>query len=189
MTVKGESREPTEEASSKKVTSKKGAAGYHTEQHIMSESLEGQGLLPHAHPSQIEHDETMQHPHCVMQILKRHYARYTPEVVEQICGIPQDLFFKIADALVKNSGRERTTNISYAVGWTQHTTGVQMIRTGSILQLLLGNIGRPGGGILALRGHPNIRGSTDIETRYNLLPGYMVRPSALRGDHDLVRYL
>ncbi len=189
MTVKGESREPTEEASSKKVTSKKGAAGYHTEQHIMSESQEGQGLLPHAHPSQIEHDETMQHPHCVMQILKRHYARYTPEVVEQICGIPQENFLKIADTLVKNSGRERTTNISYAVGWTQHTTGVQMIRTAGILQLLLGNIGRPGGGIMALRGHANIQGSTDIATLYNLLPGYLVMPSALREEYDFQTYM
>ncbi|OLB45458.1 MAG: formate dehydrogenase [Ktedonobacter sp. 13_2_20CM_53_11] len=189
MTVKGESREPTEEASSKKVTSKKGAAGYHTEQHIMSESQEGQGLLPHAHPSQIEHDETMQHPRCVMQILKRHYARYTPEVVEQICGIPQENFLKIADTLVKNSGRERTTNISYAVGWTQHTTGVQMIRTAGILQLLLGNIGRPGGGIMALRGHANIQGSTDIATLYNLLPGYLVMPSALREEYDFQTYM
>jgi formate dehydrogenase major subunit len=189
MTEKGESREPTEEASSKKVTSKKGAAGYHTEQHIMSESQEGQGLLPHAHPSQIEHDETMQHPRCVMQILRRHYARYTPEVVEQICGIPQENFLKIADTLVKNSGRERTTNISYAVGWTQHTTGVQMIRTAGILQLLLGNIGRPGGGIMALRGHANIQGSTDIPTLYNLLPGYLVMPSALREEYDFQTYM
>src|SRR5437588_1260841 len=113
----------------------------------MPEVQEGQGLLPHAHPSQIERDETMQDPRCVLQIMKRHYARYTPEVVEQICGIPQDLFFKIADALVKNSGRERTTNLAYALGWTQHTFGVQIIRTGGILQMLLGNIGRPGGGL------------------------------------------
>src|SRR6266567_4107897 len=174
LTKKGESREPTEEPSCRITHPKKGATDIHDEQNIVPDGQDGQGLLAHAHPSQIERDETMQHPRCVLQIMKRHYARYTPEVVEQICGIPQHLFFKIADTLVKNSGRERTTNISYAVGWTQHTTGVQMIRAGSILQLLLGNIGRPGGGILALRGHANIQGSTDIATLYNLLPGYLV---------------
>ncbi len=189
LTKKGESREPTEEPSSRITHPKKGATDHHDEQNIVPDAQDGQGLLAHAHPSQIERDETMQHPRCVLQIMKRHYARYTPEVVEQICGIPRDLFFKIADTLVKNSGRERTTNISYAVGWTQHTTGVQMIRTGSILQLLLGNIGRPGGGILALRGHANIQGSTDIATLYNLLPGYLVTPSALRDEYDLDTYL
>ncbi len=75
----------------------------------MPDAQEGQGLLSHAHPGEIERDETMQDPRCVLQILKRHYARYTPEMVEQMCGVPQDLFFKIADTLVKNSGRERTT--------------------------------------------------------------------------------
>lgn len=189
MTEKGESREPTGEASSKTATPKKGATTHHNEQHIVPDGQEGQGLLPHAHPSQIEHDETMQHPRCVLQILKRHYARYTPEVVEQICGISQETFLKIADTLVKNSGRERTTNISYAVGWTQHTTGVQMIRTAGILQLLLGNMGRPGGGIMALRGHANIQGSTDIPTLYNLLPGYLVMPSALREEYDFQTYM
>jgi formate dehydrogenase major subunit len=189
MTEKGESREPTGEASSKTATPKKGATAHHNEQHIMPDSQEGQGLLPHAHPSQVEHDETMQHPRCVLQILKRHYARYTPEVVEQICGISQETFLKIADTLVKNSGRERTTNISYAVGWTQHTTGVQMIRTAGILQLLLGNMGRPGGGIMALRGHANIQGSTDIPTLYNLLPGYLVMPSAFREEYDFQTYM
>lgn len=189
MTEKGESRETTEEASSKTATPKKGAAEHHNEQHIMPDGQEGQGLMPHAHPSQIEHDETMQHPRCVLQILKRHYARYTPEVVEQVCGVPQETFLKIADTLVKNSGRERTTNISYAVGWTQHTTGVQMIRAGGILQLLLGNMGRPGGGIMALRGHANIQGSTDIATLYNLLPGYLLTPSAMREEYDFQTYM
>jgi formate dehydrogenase major subunit len=161
----------------------------HNEQHIMPDAQEGQGLLPHAHPNDIERDETMQDPRCVLQIMKRHFARYTPEVVEQICGIPQDLFFKIADTLVKNSGRERTTNLAYAVGWTQHTFGVQIIRAGGILQLLLGNMGRPGGGIMALRGHANIQGSTDIPTLYNLLPGYLLMPSALRKEFDYKTYM
>ena len=189
LTKKGTSREPAEESSCRIVAPKKGASNEHNEQQVMPDAQEGQGLFPHAHPSQIERDETMQHPRCILQILKQHYARYTPEVVEQICGVPQDLFLKIADTLVKNSGRERTTNLTYAVGWTQHTTGVQMIRTGGILQLLLGNMGRPGGGILALRGHANIQGSTDIPTLYNLLPGYLVMPSALRGEYDLDTYM
>lgn len=186
LTKKGESQEPTDITAS---APKKGATTHQNEQHIMPDAQEGQGLLPHAHPSQIERDETMQHPRCVLQILKHHYARYTPEVVEQVCGIPQDIFLKIADTLVKNSGRERTTNLSYAVGWTQHTTGVQMIRAGGILQLLLGNMGRPGGGILALRGHANIQGSTDIPTLYNLLPGYLTMPSALRKEYDFKTYM
>ena len=168
--------------------SSKGRNSQHNEHQVMPDAREGQGILPHATPGELEYDETMQNPRCVFQIVKRHYARYTPEVVEQITGVPQELFFKIADALAKNSGRERTTNISYAVGWTQHTTGVQMIRTASILQLLLGNIGRPGGGIMALRGHANIQGSTDIPTLYNLLPGYLTMPSAARDEFDYKTY-
>ena len=125
-----------------------------------------------------ERDESLQHPRCVYQVLKRHFARYTPEMVERICGIPPDLFYRVAEALVANSGRERTSAFAYAVGWTQHTVGVQYIRTAAILQTLLGNIGRPGGGILALRGHASIQGSTDIPTLFNLLPGYIPMPHA-----------
>jgi formate dehydrogenase major subunit len=136
----------------------------------------------------VHHDETMQHPRCVFQIVKRHYSRYTPEMVEDICGIPQDLFLKVADALCSNSGRERTSAFCYAVGWTQHSIGVQYIRTACIIQLLLGNIGRPGGGIMALRGHASIQGSTDIPTLYNLLPGYLPMPHA-KYDHDLDTYI
>jgi len=121
-------------------------------------------------------DETLQDPMCVFQILKRHFARYTPELVEQVCGTPRDVFLEIAKTLSDNSGRDRTTAFCYAVGWTQHTTGVQLIRAAAILQLLLGNIGRPGGGILALRGHAAIQGSTDVPTLYNLLPGYIPMP-------------
>jgi formate dehydrogenase major subunit len=125
-----------------------------------------------------ERDETLTHPRCVFQVLKRHFARYTPEMVEQICGIPQDTFGQVCDALTANSGRDRTSAFVYSVGWTQHTVGVQYIRTASILQTLLGNIGRPGGGILALRGHASIQGSTDIPTLFNLLPGYIPMPHA-----------
>ncbi|HEX3005006.1 MAG TPA: formate dehydrogenase, partial [Angustibacter sp.] len=125
-----------------------------------------------------DRDETLQHPRCVMQVLRRHYARYTPEMVERVCGISPDDFHRVADALTRNSGPERTAAFCYAVGWTQHGTGVQKIRTAAILQLLLGNIGRPGGGIMALRGHASIQGSTDIPTLFNLLPGYIPMPHA-----------
>lgn len=127
-------------------------------------------------------DETCTHPRTVLQILKRHYARYTPEMVRQVCGVDERAFGYLADAVTTNSGRERTTCFAYAVGWTQHTLGAQYIRTAAILQLLLGNMGRPGGGIMALRGHASIQGSTDIPTLYNLLPGYLPMPQA--GVHD-----
>jgi formate dehydrogenase major subunit len=123
-------------------------------------------------------DETLQHPRCVYQILKRHFARYTPQLVQEVCGIAPEQFRAVADALTSASGRDRTAAFVYSVGWTQHTTGVQNIRTAAILQLLLGNIGRPGGGILALRGHASIQGSTDIPTLFNLLPGYLPMPYA-----------
>src|SRR5260370_16303627 len=104
-------------------------------------------------------------------------------MVEKVCGIPPELFHKIADALVAASGPERTAAICYAVGWTQHSKGAQIIRTAAILQLLLGNIGRPGGGILALRGHASIQGSTDIPPPYHILPAYPTLPR--KGDETL----
>jgi formate dehydrogenase major subunit len=134
-------------------------------------------------------DLTLEHPHCVYQVLKRHFARYTPAMVQEICGIPPTLFHKVVDALVRSSGPEKTAAICYAVGWTQHSKGVQIIRTASILQLLLGNIGRPGGGILALRGHASIQGSTDIPTLYDILPGYLVMPRGDGTEETLREYL
>lgn len=122
-------------------------------------------------------DPTLEHPRCVFQILTRHYARYTPEMVEEVCGVPREAFVRIAEAFCRASGPERTGAICYAVGWTQHSVGVQIIRSAAILQLLLGNIGRPGGGILALRGHASIQGSTDIPTLYDILPGYLPMPT------------
>jgi formate dehydrogenase major subunit len=133
-------------------------------------------------------DETLQHPRCVFQLLRRHFRRYTPELVEQVCGVPPDQFLQVAELLCQNSGRERTTSFAYAVGWTQHSVGAQYIRTAAILQLLLGNIGRPGGGIMALRGHAAIQGSSDIPTLYNLLPGYIPMANA-EGYPDLAAYL
>ena len=149
------------------------------------ESRTGAGMLT----GPVERDPTLQHPRCVLNVLKRHFARYTPEMVARVCGISTEQFFQVANALVENSGRERTTALCYAVGWTQHTAGVQMIRAGSILQLLLGNIGRPGGGIMALRGHATIQGSTDIPTLYDLLPGYLHMPQAGEGELSLREYI
>jgi len=133
-------------------------------------------------------DETLQDPNCVFQILRRHFSRYTPETVEAICGVKKRLFIRVAEELCRNSGRDRTSAFCYAVGWTQHSIGVQYIRTAAIIQLLLGNIGRPGGGILALRGHASIQGSTDIPTLYNLLPGYIAMPKASH-DVNLEKYI
>jgi len=134
-------------------------------------------------------DPTLQDPMCVFQLVKRHFARYTPEIVEQSCGVSRELFLKVAEAVASNSGRERTTAFAYAVAWTQHTTGTQMISACALLQLLLGNIGRPGGGILALRGHATIQGSTDIPTLYNMLPSYMPMPNATLAHGSLREYL
>ena len=137
--------------------------------------------------SRPQRDLTLQDPQCVFQKLKRHFSRYTPEIVEKVCGISPELFHKVADALVAASGPDKTAAVCYAVGWTQHSKGVQIIRTAAILQLLLGNIGRPGGGILALRGHASIQGSTDIPTLYDILPGYLKMPH--KGDETLQQYL
>ena len=125
----------------------------------------------HAAAGQALHDPTLRHPRCVMQILRRHFERYTPEVVASVCGCKPEEVVRVAELLCANSGRERTSAVVYAVGWTQHTTGVQIIRTAGILQLLLGNVGRPGGGIMAMRGHASIQGSTDVPTLDDLLPG------------------
>jgi formate dehydrogenase major subunit len=134
-------------------------------------------------------DPILQHPRCVMQILRRHFARYTPEAVAQVCGCTAQQLERVAELLCANSGRERTSCIVYAVGWTQHTTGVQIIRTAGILQLLLGNMGRPGGGIMAMRGHSTIQGSTDIATLYDLLPGYLPQPPAGKECETLDAYV
>ena len=136
-----------------------------------------------------ERDLTLQHPRCVFQTLRRHFARYTPEMVEKICGVSPVLFQKVADALVAASGPDKSAAICYALGWTQHSKGVQIIRTASILQLLLGNIGRPGGGILALRGHASIQGSTDIPTLYDILSGYLSMPRGDGSEETLHEYL
>jgi formate dehydrogenase major subunit len=136
-----------------------------------------------------ERDPTLSHPRCVYQVLKRHYARYTPELVEQFCGVPRERFLKIAKTFCSASGPEKTGAICYALGWTQQSKGPQIIRAAAILQMLLGNIGRPGGGILALRGHASIQGSTDIPTLYDILPGYLPMPNLGLNSHNLADYV
>ncbi len=141
--------------------------------------LVGEGTGGHSDPNgegERPTDPTLEHERCVFQVLKRHFAKYTPEMVEKVCGTPREAFLAVAKTICENSTPERTTALCYAVGWTQHSKGVQIIRTAAILQLLLGNIGRPGGGIMALRGHATIQGSTDIATLYNILPGYLPMP-------------
>jgi len=161
---------------------------------------EGQVVAPAAgarkeHPDdaegsgEVQTDPTLQHPRCVFQVLKRHYARYTPEMVEEVCGIPAEQLRTVAETVCASSGRDKTTAWVYSVGWTHHSVGVQYIRTAAIMQLLLGNIGRPGGGILALRGHASIQGSTDIPTLFNLLPGYLPMPTAGKDDDGRAAYV
>jgi formate dehydrogenase major subunit len=139
------------------------------------------------HPA-ADTDETLHDPCCVFQVLKRHYARYTPQLVAEVAGVPQTTFNKVCELITENSGRDRTTAFVYSVGWTHHTIGAQNIRSASILQALLGNIGRPGGGIMALRGHASIQGSTDIPTLFDLLPGYLPMPHVY-GNEDLSTYI
>jgi len=134
-------------------------------------------------------DPTLQDPMCVLHILKRHYARYTPQAVSRVCGCRPEDVIKVAELLCRNSGRERTSAIAYALGWTQHSTGAQMIRAAAIIQLLLGNVGRPGGGVLALRGHACIQGATDIPVLFDMLPGYLPQPRAVPGHATLAQYL
>lgn len=154
--------------------------------HGGQEKEAGRASAPDARSTQ--HDPTLQHPRCVYQVLKRHFARYTPEMVECVCGVKRDLFLKIAETYCSASGPDKTGAICYAVGWTQHSNGVQIIRTAAILQLLLGNIGRPGGGIMALRGHASIQGSTDIPTLFDILPGYLPMPKHGVNSRNLEAY-
>src|SRR6266568_5512737 len=119
----------------------------------------------------------VEHPRSVLNLLRNHYSRYTPEMVERITGIPRDQFLEVAK-LVGEMGRpDKVMTIIYAVGLTHHTTGVQLIRSGAVLQLLLGNIGRPGGGMNAERGHANIQGNTDHAISWEILPGYLRVPA------------
>jgi formate dehydrogenase major subunit len=143
------------------------------------------GLPPNA-----AYDLTLQHPRCVFQLLKQQYSRYTPELVERITGIPKDQYLKAIDMFTsvrKDGDMKKVATIIYAVGWTQHTFGTQIIRTAAMIQLLLGNVGRAGGGVNALRGHSNIQGATDMAGLFDSLPGYMKAP--IPADTDLAAFL
>jgi len=141
-------------------------------------------------PPKVAFDLTLQHPRCVFQLLKQQYSRYTPETVERITGIPKDQFLKAADLFTsvrKDGDTKKVATIMYAVGWTQHSFGTQIIRTAAILQLILGNVGRAGGGVNALRGHSNIQGATDMGGVFDIWPGYLKVPNPT--DTNLASYL
>jgi len=140
-------------------------------------------------PEKISFDLSLQNPNCVFQLLKKHYSRYTPEMVARITGIPKEQFVKAADLFTsvrKDGDMKKVATIIYAVGWTHHSFGTQIIRTAAILQLLLGNVGRAGGGVNALRGHSNIQGATDMAGIFDNLPGYLKVPTP--ADTDFTAY-
>lgn len=121
-------------------------------------------------------DDTWQHPRCVINLLRKHVERYTPEMVSRITGTPQDKFLQVCDLLATTAAPDKALTSLFALGWTQHSIGSQNIRTMAMVQLLLGNIGVAGGGMNALRGHSNIQGLTDIGLLSNLMPGYLTLP-------------
>jgi formate dehydrogenase-N alpha subunit len=121
-------------------------------------------------------------PNCVFAHLKKHYARLTPEVVEQVCGTPKDKFLQVAELFCATGAADKSGTIMYAMGQTQHTVGTQNVRSMAMLQLLLGNIGIPGGGVNALRGESNVQGSTDMALLFHILPGYLGCPRDVDAD-------
>src|SRR5579863_6548529 len=142
---------------------------------------------PPALPANVAYDLTLEHPRSVFQLLRKHFSRYTPEMVERITGVPKDQFLKAADlftSIRKDGDTKKVGTIIYAVGWTQHSFGTQIIRTAAMLQLLLGNVGRAGGGVNALRGHSNIQGATDVAGIFDNLPGYLKVPNPTDKDFD-----
>jgi formate dehydrogenase major subunit len=155
-----------------------GSAGHREKGARFGHATHGGGGSEFRHGEPPQEDPTLEHPRCVYQLLKKHFGRYTPELVAEVCGCTRDELVAVAEALCANSGRERTSALVYSLGWTQHTVGVQNIRAAAIIQLLLGNMGRPGGGIMALRGHAEIQGSTDLATLFDVLPGYIPTPNA-----------
>jgi formate dehydrogenase major subunit len=129
----------------------------------------------------------IRHPRSVLNLMRQHYSRYTPEMVERITGIPRDQFLEVARQVGEMGRPDKVMTIVYAVGLTHHSTGVQLIRSGAVLQLLLGNIGRPGGGMNAERGHANIQGNTDHAISWEILPGYLRAPAP--GQRNLADYV
>ncbi len=156
----------------------------------MGAKAAGGAVPPPMLPPKTAYDLSLQHPRCVFQLLKKQYERYTPEMVERITGIPKDQFLKAADlftSIRKDGDMKKVATIIYAVGWTQHSFGTQIIRTAAMLQLLMGNVGRAGGGVNALRGHSNIQGATDMAGIFDILPGYLKMPNP--ADVDFATYL
>jgi formate dehydrogenase major subunit len=158
-------------------------SGFHADSQTYdhaSWNYQGSGGAAAGMPENVTSDATLENPRCVYQLLKKHYSRYTPEMVEKITGVPKDQFLKAADlftSIRKDGDLTKVATIIYAVGWTQHSFGTQIIRTAAMLQLLMGNVGRAGGGVNALRGHSNIQGATDIAGIFDNLPGYLKVPT------------
>ncbi len=156
-------------------------SGYDPEKRKYDQSLWGYELDENGTAKK---DMTLQHPRCVLQLMKEFYSRYTPEVVEKLTGIPKDKFLEVAKLIAETSAPDKAMTHLYALGWTHHSTGTQLIGSMAILQLLLGNIGVPGGAINALRGHANVQGMTDLAGEGRFLPGYLRPP---RADHQSLK--
>ncbi len=156
-------------------------SGYNTEKHFYDKSS---WEYEKNESGYIKKDPSFQNPRCVYQLLKRHYSRYTSSLVNSVCGTPEEKFLTVCEILSSTSRKNRVATILYALGWTQHSIGSQIIRTASMVQLLLGNIGMAGGGINALRGHSNIQGLTDLGLMSNLLPGYMTLPNESEQNYE-----
>ena len=157
---------------------------------VTTASKASQPAAPASLPPNAAYDTSLEHPRCVYQLLKKQYSRYTPEMVERVTGIPKDQFLKAADlytSIRKDGNTKQVATIIYAVGWTQHSFGSQIIRTAAMLQLLLGNVGRAGGGVNALRGHSNIQGATDVAGIFDNLPGYLKVPTP--ADKDFAAWM
>jgi len=157
---------------------------------VGAKDIASKTAAPPALPANVAYDLSLQHPRCVFQLLKQQYSRYTPEVVERITGIPKDQFLKAAELFTsvrKDGDMKKAATVIYAVGWTQHSFGTQIIRTAAMIQLLMGNVGRSGGGVNALRGHSNIQGATDMAGIFDILPGYLKMPNP--ADKDLATFL
>jgi formate dehydrogenase major subunit len=161
--------------------------GYQAQGPVGAKAAIGATTVPVALPPKVSYDLSLEHPRCVFQLLKKQYSRYTPEMVSKITGIPQDKLLNAYDlftSIRKDGNTKQVGTIIYAVGWTQHTFGTQIIRTAAMTQLLLGNVGRAGGGVNALRGHSNIQGATDMAGVFDILPGYLKVPNPADKDFD-----
>jgi formate dehydrogenase major subunit len=161
--------------------------GYQAQGPVGAKAAIGASAVPAALPPNVAYDVSLEHPRCVFQLLKQQYARYTPEMVSRITGIPQDKLLSAYEkftSIRKDGNMKQVGTIIYAVGWTQHTFGTQIIRTAAMTQLLLGNVGRAGGGVNALRGHSNIQGATDMAGVFDILPGYLKVPNPADKDFD-----